>query len=90
MVLTFARTTEVRAARWSEIENLEGNEPLWRIPELHRPVTARPAGRLECAPQIDRWVMLCTPAGDGISKDLTAELSETSSTRAFLSPFLSR
>ncbi len=32
MVLTFARTTELRAARGSEIENLEGNEPLWRIP----------------------------------------------------------
>jgi len=32
MVLTFARTTELRAARWSEIENLAGSEPLWRIP----------------------------------------------------------
>ncbi len=32
MVLTFARTTELRAARWSEIENLEGSEPVWRIP----------------------------------------------------------
>ena len=32
MVLTFARTTELRAAHWSEIENLEGSEPLWRIP----------------------------------------------------------
>jgi len=32
MVLTFARTTELRSARWSEIENLDGNEPLWRIP----------------------------------------------------------
>jgi integrase len=32
MVLTFARTTELRAARWSEIENLEGSQPLWRIP----------------------------------------------------------
>jgi integrase len=32
MVLTFARTTELRAARWSEIENLDGNESLWRIP----------------------------------------------------------
>jgi integrase len=32
MVLTFARTTELRAARWSEIENIDGNEPLWRIP----------------------------------------------------------
>jgi integrase len=32
MVLTFPRTTELRAARWSEIENLEGIEPLWRVP----------------------------------------------------------
>ena len=32
MVLTFARTTELRAARWSEIENIGGNDPLWRIP----------------------------------------------------------
>jgi integrase len=32
MVLTFVRTTELRAARWSEMENLDGREPLWRIP----------------------------------------------------------
>jgi integrase len=32
MVLTFARTIELRGAQWSEFENLEGNEPLWRIP----------------------------------------------------------
>jgi len=32
MVLTFARTTELRAAQWSEFENLEGNDPQWRIP----------------------------------------------------------
>jgi integrase len=32
MILTFARTNELRAARWSEIENLDGSEPLWRIP----------------------------------------------------------
>jgi integrase len=32
MVLTFARTSELRAARWSEFENLDANEPLWRIP----------------------------------------------------------
>ena len=32
MVLTFPRTTELRAARWSEIEKLEGIEPLWRVP----------------------------------------------------------
>ena len=32
MVLTFARTTELRAAQWSEFENLEGNDALWRIP----------------------------------------------------------
>jgi integrase len=32
MVLTFARTTGLRAARWSEFERLEENEPVWRIP----------------------------------------------------------
>ena len=32
IVLTFARTTELRAARWSEFENLEDNDPIWRIP----------------------------------------------------------
>jgi integrase len=32
IVLTFARTTELRAAQWSEFENLEGSEPMWRIP----------------------------------------------------------
>jgi integrase len=31
-VLTFVRTAELRAARWSEFENLEGNDPVWRIP----------------------------------------------------------
>jgi integrase len=32
MVLTFARTSELRSAQWSEMENLEGEEALWRIP----------------------------------------------------------
>jgi integrase len=32
MILTFARTTELRAAQWSEFENLDESEPLWRIP----------------------------------------------------------
>ncbi len=32
VVLTFARTSELRAARWSEFENLEGIGPIWRIP----------------------------------------------------------
>jgi integrase len=31
-VLTFVRTIELRAAHWSEFENLEGDEPIWRIP----------------------------------------------------------
>ncbi len=31
MVRSFARTTELRGARWSEFENVEGNEPVWRI-----------------------------------------------------------
>ena len=32
MGLTFARTTELRCAKWTEFENLELNDPLWRIP----------------------------------------------------------
>ena len=32
VVLTFVRTTELRAAQWSEIEGLDGGKPLWRIP----------------------------------------------------------
>jgi integrase len=32
MVLTFVRTTELRAAQWQEFEDLEGEAPLWRIP----------------------------------------------------------
>jgi len=32
IVLTFVRTSELRAAKWSEIEKLESEEPLWRIP----------------------------------------------------------
>jgi len=32
IILTFVRTSELRAARWSEIEGLDGNAPLWRIP----------------------------------------------------------
>lgn len=31
-LLTFVRTNEVRFARWSEFEGLDGKEPLWRIP----------------------------------------------------------
>ena len=31
-LLTWVRTTETRFAQWSEFENLEGSEPLWRIP----------------------------------------------------------
>jgi integrase len=32
MVFTFARTTELRGAQWTEFENLGGNDPVWRIP----------------------------------------------------------
>jgi integrase len=32
IVLTFLRTTELRAAKWTEIENLDGEAPLWRVP----------------------------------------------------------
>ena len=32
VILTFVRTLEMRFARWSEFESLDGKEPLWRIP----------------------------------------------------------
>jgi len=32
IVLTFVRTSELRFARWSEFEDLDGKNPLWRIP----------------------------------------------------------
>jgi integrase len=32
VTLTFLRTTELRAGRWSELENLDENSALWRIP----------------------------------------------------------
>jgi integrase len=32
LILTMVRTTELRPARWTEFEKLEGPEPLWRIP----------------------------------------------------------
>ena len=32
MTLTFLRTTELRAGKWSELEDLDGNSPQWRIP----------------------------------------------------------
>jgi integrase len=32
VMLTFVRTSELRFARWPEIEDLHGNNPLWRIP----------------------------------------------------------
>ena len=41
LILTFVRTGQLRFAKWSEFENLEGLEPLWRVPaermELRRP-----------------------------------------------------
>jgi integrase len=32
ITLTFLRTTELRAGKWHELENLDGNSPVWRIP----------------------------------------------------------
>jgi len=32
IVLTFVRTSELRAAEWKEFEHLDSSEPLWRIP----------------------------------------------------------
>jgi integrase len=41
LILTYVRTGELRFAKWSEFENLDGSDPLWRIPaermKLRRP-----------------------------------------------------
>lgn len=41
LIFTFVRTGELRFAKWSEFENLDGADPLWRIPaermKLRRP-----------------------------------------------------
>ena len=34
-MLTAVRTSELRFAEWTEIEDLDGKEPLWRIPTSH-------------------------------------------------------
>lgn len=31
-IFTFVRTSEIRFARWAEFENIDGKQPLWRIP----------------------------------------------------------
>jgi len=33
IVLTFVRTNELRAGRWNELEEFDGSQPLWRIPQ---------------------------------------------------------
>ena len=33
VIYTLVRTTEIRFGQWQEFENLEGREPLWRIPK---------------------------------------------------------
>lgn len=32
VMLTFLRTTELRGGRWDEIEEIDGADPLWRVP----------------------------------------------------------
>jgi integrase len=32
VTLTFLRTTELRAGKWNELENLDGNSAQWRVP----------------------------------------------------------
>jgi integrase len=32
VTLTFLRTTELRAGKWKELENLDGSIPQWRVP----------------------------------------------------------
>lgn len=51
-MLTFVRTNEVRFARWSEFEGLDGPEPLWRIPAER--MKMKRAHLVPLAPQVVR------------------------------------
>jgi integrase len=73
MIVTFARTTELRAARWSEIENLDGREPLWRVP------ADRMKMRLE-------HIVPLAPQAVGVLRELRALPGSTASQFLFPSP----
>ena len=47
LALTAVRPSELRGARWAELEDLNGKEPVWRIPAVRRKgiSIARPARR---------------------------------------------
>nr|WP_295672043.1 hypothetical protein [Sphingomonas sp.] len=36
LALTAVRPSEMRGARWAELEDLNGKEPVWRIPAVRR------------------------------------------------------
>jgi integrase len=50
VIYTFVRTAELRFARWSEFEDLDGPEPLWRIPAER--MKMRRAHYVPLAPQV--------------------------------------
>jgi integrase len=50
VLYTFVRTAEIRFARWSEFEDLDGPEPLWRIPAER--MKMRRAHLVPLAPQV--------------------------------------
>lgn len=72
-LLTWARTSETRGATWSEFEDLEGANPLWRIPaermKAHREhlvPLSRQAVRLLLSVRAQRSNALVFPGRDGI------------------------
>jgi integrase len=81
ILLTFVRTSEVRFAKWSEFEDLDGPEPLWRIPaermKMRRPhlVPLAPQA-VEVLRELRRWAgqsawLLPAPTRSGVLSENT-------------------
>jgi integrase len=81
VLLTLLRTNEVRFGSWAEIENLDGDEPVWRIPaermKMHRdhlvplaPRTAEVLRRLRVLARGRPWI-LPAPTKTGVMSENT-------------------
>lgn len=83
-LLTWARTGETRGATWSEFEDLEGSNPLWRIPaermKAHREhlvPLSRQAVRLLLSLREQRSTAHVFPGRDGIGPLSQASMIST-------------
>lgn len=67
LALTAVRLEAVRGARWAEIEDLDGAEPLWRVPAARMKLARAKKGEA----RFDHLVPLC-PAAVAVLRDVLA------------------